>query len=188
MSGSVACQGLRISCWTVHVTFNIVEASVIARRREQGCTVTAHRIAMLGTGLIGDFYTAALHHGRNRDSVGLIYSRSEERGAGFQERWGVPRSTTSLEAACSDPETDTVVIGLPNNMHEEAVRLAAENGKNVLCTKPLGRTATEARRMLDTVERHGVFAGYLEDLVYTPKSLAAVKSVSEGTLGDIFWV
>ncbi|MGC0272433.1 Gfo/Idh/MocA family protein [Pseudactinotalea sp. Z1739] len=150
--------------------------------------MTAHRIAMLGTGLIGDFYTATLHRGRNRDRVELVYSRSEERGAAFRERWDVPRSTTSLEAACSDPDIDTVIIGLPNDMHVEAVRLAAENGKHVLCTKPLGRTAAEAKEMLDIVEHHGVFAGYLEDLVYTPKTLAAVKSVQEGALGDILWV
>jgi len=150
--------------------------------------VTAHRIAMLGTGLIGDFYTAALNRGRTKDTVELVYSRSEERGAAFRERWGVPRSTTSLEEACADPDIDTVVIGLPNDMHEEAVRLAAENGKAVLCTKPLGRTAAEAKRMLDIVEEHGVFAGYLEDLVYTPKTLAAVKSVQDGALGDVLWV
>jgi predicted dehydrogenase len=150
--------------------------------------VTEHRIAMLGTGLIGDFYTATLHRGRNRDTVELVYSRSEERGAAFRERWEIPRSTTSLEAACADPDIDTVVIGLPNHMHEEAVRLAAANGKHVLCTKPLGRTGAEAKKLLDIVEEHGVFAGYLEDLAYTPKTLAALKSVREGALGDIMWV
>jgi hypothetical protein len=36
------------------------------------------------------------------------------------------------------------------------------------------RNAEEAKRILDTVERAGIFAGYLEDLVYTPKTLKAV--------------
>ena len=44
----------------------------------------------------------------------------------------------------------------------------------MLCTKPLGRTAEEAKRMLEAVESAGVFAGYLEDLVYTPKTLKAI--------------
>ena len=65
-------------------------------------------------------------------------------------------------------------IGLPNHLHEEAVELCARHGKAILCTKPLARTAAEAKRMLDTVERAGVFGGYLEDLVYTPKTLKAV--------------
>ena len=87
-----------------------------------------------------------------------------------------------MAAAINDPETDVVVIGLPNHRHEEAVLLAAEAGKAVLCTKPLGRTADEALRMLQAVEKAGIFAGYLEDLVYTPKTLKAVQSVRAGAL------
>ena len=105
---------------------------------------TRHRVAMLGTGLIGDFYTMTLHGQRGRDRVEVVYSRSEERGAAFRERWGVPASTTSLEEAVRHPEVDTVVVGLPNHMHEEAVRAAAAAGKAVLVTKPLARNAEEA--------------------------------------------
>ena len=39
---------------------------------------------MLGTGLIGDFYTMTLHSGRSRDRVEVVYSRSEERGRRFR--------------------------------------------------------------------------------------------------------
>ena len=40
----------------------------------------AHSITMLGTGLIGDFYTMTLHGQRSRDRVRVVYSRSEGRG------------------------------------------------------------------------------------------------------------
>ena len=125
----------------------------------------SHRISMLGTGLIGDFYTATLHGQRSRDEVWVDYSRSEARGQGFTERWGIPEATTDLQAAIDHPDTDVVIVGVPNFMHEEAVGLAARAGKAVLCTKPLGRTADEAKRMLDAVESAGGFAGDLEDLV-----------------------
>ncbi|HSL33589.1 MAG TPA: Gfo/Idh/MocA family oxidoreductase [Candidatus Limnocylindrales bacterium] len=147
-----------------------------------------HEITMLGTGLIGDFYTGTLHGQRGRDRVRVVYSRSEDRAAAFRDRWAIPESTTDLEAAVNHPETDVVVVGLPNFLHEEAVGLAAKAGKAVLCTKPLGRTADEARRMLETVEKAGVFAGYLEDLCYTPKTLKAVASVRAGAIGDVTWV
>jgi predicted dehydrogenase len=143
---------------------------------------------MLGTGLIGDFYTMTLHGQRGRDRVQVVYSRSEERGAAFRERWGVPEATTSIEAAVTHPEVDTVVVGLPNHMHADAVAAAAAAGKAVLVTKPLARSATEARRILDTVERAGVFGGYLEDLVYTPKTRKALASTRSGAIGDVLWV
>jgi predicted dehydrogenase len=143
---------------------------------------------MLGTGLIGDFYTNTLHHQRGRDRVRVVYSRSEERATAFAGRWDIESSATDLAAAIDHPDTDVVVVGLPNYLHEEAVGLAAKSGKAVLCTKPLGRTAEEARRMLEMVEDAGVFAGYLEDLCYTPKTLKAIASVRSGAIGDVTWV
>ena len=88
----------------------------------------SHSVAMLGTGLIGDFYTRTLHGQRGRDRVATVYSRSEERGKAFSERWDIPHHTTSLREAASHPEVDTVVVGLPNFMHEEPIAMAAEAG------------------------------------------------------------
>ena len=148
----------------------------------------AHRITMLGTGLIADFYTMTLQGQRNRDSVAVVYSRSSERGAAFAERWNVPNYTTDIDEAINHPDTDVVVVALPNHMHEEVIAKIAKAGKAVLCTKPLARTAAEAKRILDMVEKAGIFAGYLEDLCYTPKTLKAVKSVQSGAVGDVLWV
>ncbi len=92
-----------------------------------------------------------------------------------------------MKDAVNDPEVDVVVIGLPNNLHLEAVRLAVAAGKAVFCTKPLGRNAAEAKEMLDLVEKAGVMHGYLEDLVYTPKTLKALKSVGMGAVGQVTW-
>ncbi len=146
-----------------------------------------HNITMLGTGLIGMFYTMTLHGGRSRDHVQRVYSRTEERAQQFAKAWAIPRWSTDMAAAINDPETDVVVIGLPNHLHEEAVALAARAGKAILCTKPLGRNAAEAKRMLEIVEKAGVFHGYLEDLVYTPKTLKAIQSAQNGAIGKILW-
>ena len=148
----------------------------------------SHKVTMLGTGLIGMFYTMTLHNQRGTDRVHIAYSRREERATAFAEKWNIPHATTDLAEAINHPETDTVVIGLPNNLHLKAVELAAEAGKGILCTKPLGRTAEEAKAMLDIVENAGVFGGYLEDLVYPPKTLKALESVRNGALGKILWV
>jgi predicted dehydrogenase len=150
--------------------------------------MNGHAITLLGTGLIGDFYARTLHGQRGRDRVRTVYSRSEERGRTFAERWAIDRHTTDLASAIEDPDTDTVIVGLPNHLHEEAVTRVARAGKAVLCTKPLGRTAAEAKRMLEAVERAGVFGGYLEDLCYTPKTLKAIRSTRDGAVGDVTWV
>jgi predicted dehydrogenase len=145
-------------------------------------------ITMLGAGLIGTFYTMTLLGYRARDQIKIVCAVNDEEASSFAKTWGIPRWTTSIEEAVRDPETDTVVIGIPNNLHMKAAVLAAQAGKNVLCTKPLGRNAQEAIKMLEAVEKAGVFHGYLEDLVYTPKTLKALDSVKAGALGKILWV
>lgn len=148
----------------------------------------SQKIAMLGTGLIGWFYTKSLHEHRRPDRVEVIYSRSQERADAFAKEWDIPYTAIDMEEAIANPETDVVIIGLPNDLHLEAVRLCAKHKKAVLCTKPLGRTAAEAKVMLDLVEEAGIFGGYLEDLAYTPKTLSALNSVKKGTIGRVTWV
>src|SRR5688572_14442271 len=148
----------------------------------------SHRITLLGTGLIGMFYTMALHGHRGRDRVHVAYSRSADRAKAFAQQWDIPKYTTNLEEAVRDSDTDVVIVGLPNHLHEEAVVAAAQAGKAVLCTKPLGRNAAESLRMLEAVEKAGVFHGYLEDLCYTPKTLRALDSVRGGAIGKVLWV
>lgn len=145
------------------------------------------KVAMLGAGFIGDFYTFSINGQRNRDRVHVIYSRDEARGKAFARKHGIPKWTTSMKDAVNDPEVDVVVIGLPNNLHLEAVKLAAASKKAVFCTKPLGRNAAEAKKMLDMVEKAGITHGYMEDLVYTPKTLKALKSVEMGAIGEVTW-
>jgi predicted dehydrogenase len=145
------------------------------------------QIAMLGSGFIGRFYCEALHGQRGRDRVVSVYSRTESKARQFAADYGVGHSTTSMEEAIAHPDVGVVCIALPNNLHEEAVALCCRHHKAVLCTKPLGRTAAEALRMLEMAENAGIFHGYLEDLVYTPKFLKAHASIRSGALGRILW-
>lgn len=145
-----------------------------------------HKITMLGAGLIGRFYTISLQRLPDCE-VSMVCSATEDEVKTFATEFGIPRWSVNIEEAINDPETDTVVIGLPNYLHKQAATLAAKAGKAVLCTKPLGTNAREAKTMLDTVEETGVFHGYLEDLVYTPKTLKALQAVKNGALGKILW-
>ncbi len=145
------------------------------------------RIAMLGSGFIGRFYADSLHGQRSRDRIVSIYSRREESAKKFASDYGCAHWTIEMEEAVMHPDVDVVCISLPNNLHETAVLLCCKHNKAVITTKPLGRNATEAKRMLEAVEKAGIFNGYLEDLVYTPKFLKALESVKNGALGRILW-
>ncbi len=145
------------------------------------------KIAMLGSGFIARFYATSLHAQRRKDSIYTVYSRDENNVKRFAEDYQLPHYTTSMEEAINHPEVEVVLIALPNHLHEAAVVACAKARKHVLCTKPLGRTAAEAKRMLELVEEAGIFGGYLEDLCYTPKFLKSVASIREGSIGRVLW-
>ena len=142
---------------------------------------------MLGSGFIARFYADSLQGYRNKDKITSVYSRKEESAKKFADDYKVSHHTTNMEAAISHPDVDIVCISLPNNLHEEAVMLCCKHKKAVMATKPLGRNAAEAKRMMDAAENAGIFNGYLEDLVYTPKFLKAMETVKSGGLGRILW-
>ncbi|ATL46199.1 oxidoreductase [Chitinophaga caeni] len=145
------------------------------------------KIAMLGSGFIGRFYADSLQGQRSRDKIVSIYSRREESAKKFAEDYKVPHFTTAMLESIQHPDVEVVCISLPNHLHEAAVLACCDAKKAVICTKPLGRNAEEAKRMLEAVEKAGIFHGYLEDLVYTPKFIKAWESVRAGALGKILW-
>ena len=142
---------------------------------------------MLGSGFIGRFYADSLHGYRSKDRVISVYSRNSESAKKFANDYNVPHYTSDMQESISNSNVDIVCIALPNNLHEEAVNLCCKHNKAVICTKPLGRSAEEAKRMLQAVEKAGIFAGYLEDLCYTPKFIKALETIKSGGLGKITW-
>lgn len=146
-----------------------------------------HKIAMLGTGLIGRFYTMSLLNFRGKDEIKVACAANAAHAKNFADEFGIPRWTDDMATAIRDPEIDTVIIGIPNYLHKKAALLAAEAGKAVLCTKPLATSGPEALEMLEAVENAGVFHGYLEDLVYTPKTLKALDAARKGAFGKVLW-
>lgn len=145
------------------------------------------KIAMLGSGFIARFYAESLHSQRRKDEIIMVYSRDEKNAKRFADDYNLLYYSTSMEEAIAHPEVEIVLISLPNDLHEIAVEIAAKEKKHVLCTKPLGRTAAEAKNMLDLVESAGIFGGYLEDLCYTPKFLKSMIQVRQGSIGRVLW-
>jgi predicted dehydrogenase len=145
------------------------------------------KITLLGTGLIGTFYTMSLLSQRRKDVIHSVCSIPEESAKEFAKKWNIPKYSTSMKESIYDPDIEIVIVALPNYLHKEAILMACEAKKNILCTKPLAMNAAEAKEILEKVEEAGIFNGYLEDLVYTPKTLKSIEMVRNGSCGRILW-
>ncbi len=145
------------------------------------------KLAILGSGFIARFYADSLMGQRRKDEIVMVYSRSEANAKEFAKDYKISNFTTNLAECIEHKEVEAVIIALSNDMHLEAVLACAKAGKHVLCTKPLGRNASEALEMLRAVDKAKIIGGYLEDLCYTPKFLKALASVKSGQIGEVIW-
>jgi len=83
-----------------------------------------------------------------------IASRSPEKAQTWAAEFQIPKAYSSYEALLEDKEIDAVFISLPNSLHCEWVIRSLQEGKHVLCDKPLGINAAEAQQMVEVAEKN----------------------------------
>lgn len=89
-----------------------------------------------GAGLVEDF------------KLNAVYSRTFDTAKAFAEKYEVTNIFTSLEEMAKDECIDAVYIASPNSFHAEQASLFLNNGKHVLCEKPVASNAAELESML----------------------------------------
>ncbi|HYW81852.1 MAG TPA: Gfo/Idh/MocA family oxidoreductase [Spirochaetia bacterium] len=114
-----------------------------------------------------------------------IASRSRDRAAEAARDLGLQKAYGSYEELLADKEIEAVYIPLPNHMHAEWVKKAADAGKHVLCEKPFAMDAQEAEQAVRHAERKGVLV--MEAFMYRfhPQWKRAREIVRSGEIGDV---
>src|SRR5712692_8752730 len=144
-------------------------------------------IAVLGSGFVADFYLQGLAN-VNGQQVVVNYSRTAKRARAFAKRWGIPESSTDLDALIARSDLDLYIIALPNEEHLAVAQRLARAKRNQVCTKPLARNRREAKAMLDAARRSGALDGYAETEVFAPCVVKAREVIEQGGIGRVLWV
>lgn len=85
-----------------------------------------------------------------------IYSRKEETGREYAQKWDFDRVYTDLDKMAADKSIDAVYIASPNYAHEQQAVKMLRAGKHVLCEKPMHKTYAGAVNMINTAEENSV--------------------------------
>lgn len=93
------------------------------------------------------------------------------------------RDADAVRAAMDRPH-DLVSVHSPPFLHAEYVHLALERGCHVLCDKPFGRSADEARRMLQEARDAGVLHFLNFEFRQDPTRIALRDTLVEGRVGE----
>ena len=139
---------------------------------------------ILGTGFISHTVIQAI--ALSYDSrVVAIAGRNPQSLREFKDKYAIPQSFVDAVKLIEDPQVDVVYIALPNHVHHTMTKIAAENGKAVLCEKSLTTTMSQAIELLDSVEQNKTF--FVEGLMYLAHPLYRRLSalIKDGRLGKL---
>jgi predicted dehydrogenase len=114
-----------------------------------------------------------------------IASRDRAKAEAAARDLGIPKAYGSYDELIADPEIDAIYIPLPNHLHVPWTTRAAEEGKHVLCEKPIALSAAEARQLLAVRDRTGVQIQEAFMVRTHPQWVKAREMVRSGAIGEL---
>lgn len=93
----------------------------------------------------------------------------------------------TVEAMCASREIDAVWVATPNEWHAEHVIIAAQNGKHIVCEKPMALTLEECDRMIEAAERNNVKL-LLHSKASDPPVVKMREVIDSGKLGRVIQI
>ena len=149
------------------------------------------RFGVVGLGGMGSFHLNYLDkvEGATVGAVCDVDNERVERAARkFESSPGAPRvwRFNTYQDLVKSKDVDAVLIATPHYQHPEIAVAAFENGKHVLCEKPVAVSVTEARRLNDAAARRPELKF---SLMYQMRTVPLYRKlrelITDGELGEI---
>jgi predicted dehydrogenase len=145
---------------------------------------TRPRLGFLGVGWIGRHRLSAIQQAGVAEIAAIADANSE---AVSETAQSAPDAANASDlASLLSMDLDALVIATPSAQHAEQAIAALDRGLAVFCQKPLGRNASEVRRVLDAAQRADRLLGV--DLSYRsiPGMVRIRDLVQRGELGTVY--
>jgi predicted dehydrogenase len=139
--------------------------------------------AVIGSGFIGTVHIQALRH-LGVQVHGLLGS-SPERGAASARRIGGVGAYGSLDELLDDQRVEVVHVTSPNQLHFPQVKQILEQGRHVVCEKPLATSSAESAELVRIAEASDRIAAVNYNIRFYPLNQHLHDTIEEGGLGDI---
>jgi len=117
-----------------------------------------------------------------------VGSRNLKRAQEFADEFDVPHVFGSYEELFQSPEVDVLYVATPHNFHKDLAIRAMENGKHVLCEKPLGISRAEVTEMLAASKQNNVFLMEAMWSRFNPTIQKVKQMVDDGELGKLAYL
>ncbi|MDY7395765.1 Gfo/Idh/MocA family oxidoreductase [Aureibaculum sp. 2210JD6-5] len=117
-----------------------------------------------------------------------VASRNIEKAKAFAQQHNSKKSYGGYDELFQDENIDIVYIATPHSSHCELSLKALENGKHVLCEKPLAINRKETEKMIALSKSKNLF--FMEGLWtrFIPTFVEAKKRIDNGEIGEIKYI
>ena len=143
---------------------------------------------ILGTANIARYATIPGMKKADHCELYAIAGRSLEKAQAFKNEYGFEKAYGSYDELIADKDVQAVYIPLPNNLHLQWVKAALQNGKHVLCEKPLALNANEAKEMFDVARANGVYLMEAYAYLHSPYVQSLKDDIASGVIGEVDYI
>ena len=137
---------------------------------------------ILGAGDIAVKFSDAIRRIPGAEVIG-VGSRSQERGAAFAQKHGIPHSGSYAGMLALRP--DAAYIAATTDAHADLTRLCIEAGIPVLCEKAMFMSSAEAEEVFALAKAKGVFAMEAMWSRFLPAIVEMKKQLDAGAIGQV---
>lgn len=148
--------------------------------RNQSHPIT--RIGVIGTGRIADRFVPEAKY-VSGVIVNSAYNPNLESARQFGEKFELDVATDCLEELFD--AVDAVYIASPHETHYEYTKKALENGKHVLCEKPLAFQKAQAAELFELAHKQGKILLEAIKTAYCPGFVQMMGIAKSGVIGRI---
>ncbi len=145
------------------------------------------RFGIVGTGTIAHRFANAIKNVDNAELV-AVASRTKENAEKFGNEFNIPVRFDSYRKMAESDIIDAAYIAVPHSGHITCSMLMMNNGKHVLCEKPMAVNTGEAELMFCCAKENNVLLMEAMWARLVPGTLKMLEIIKEGVLGDILAV
>jgi len=147
---------------------------------------------LVKVGIVGAKFAGRLHaEAYNRCpnvKVVAVADIDEDALSSFQEDFKIETTYSNYHEMLARDDIQLVSVCVPNFLHKEVTLAAAEQGKHIVCEKPLATSVDDAEAMVQAASKHQVELMYAEDWIFAPALARAVEICKEGEIGKVLYL
>ncbi len=144
------------------------------------------KVGVIGCGTVANMGHLPAYHKSSLSEIVAVSDPLEAHLKQAQEQYNISKIYTNPNELLDDPNIDAVSICSPHWAHAEQAIRAAENGKHILCEKPIATNLEEVDKMIAAVEKNDVIFQTATQKRFDLGFQYIKEKIEENEIGNIF--